>query len=224
MDFTKKNIEKIKTLGEILRSHREGMRMPIEKAGRLLQISPRYLQWLENDDFASLPPDVYSVNILRNYAELLQISSSTAANYYYKEKKRYANTRQRIFGEKHPIINNILNFFLDPRLIKYSAMTVILALVLTYLGWGVYHIIVPPILVIDEPATNILTDKYKVVISGHTEKEVSLALNGRPILSQVDGGFTQELSLHKGVNEVRITAERKHSRTAVAERTIIVGE
>src|SRR5687767_899911 len=61
------------TPGEILRAARMRRRISLVEAEQATRIRQRYLQALEDDDYAVLPPGVYSVGFLRNYAIFLGV-------------------------------------------------------------------------------------------------------------------------------------------------------
>lgn len=59
--------------GEILRAARLRRRLSLVEAEQATRIRQRYLQALEDDDYAALPTGVYSVGFLRNYAIYLGV-------------------------------------------------------------------------------------------------------------------------------------------------------
>ncbi|MGI8424610.1 MAG: helix-turn-helix domain-containing protein [Chloroflexota bacterium] len=59
--------------GEILRAARLRRRISLVEAEQATRIRQRYLQALEDDDYAVLPTGVYSVGFLRNYAIFLGV-------------------------------------------------------------------------------------------------------------------------------------------------------
>ena len=61
------------TPGEILRTARLKRRISLVEAEQATRIRQRYLQALEDDDYAALPTGVYSVGFLRNYAIYLGV-------------------------------------------------------------------------------------------------------------------------------------------------------
>jgi cytoskeleton protein RodZ len=61
------------TPGEILRAARLRRRLSLVEAEQATRIRQRYLQALEDDDYSVLPPGVYSVGFLRNYAIYLGV-------------------------------------------------------------------------------------------------------------------------------------------------------
>ncbi len=64
-----------------------------------------------------------------------------------------------------------------------------------------------PKLDISEPNDGIKTNRQDVKISGTTDKETTIRINGQPIVVDVDGKFTTLLRLKDGDNKIVIVAE-----------------
>ncbi len=68
--------------GGMLRKARTDLRLPVEDAAKLLNLSARHILAMENDDYASLPGPTYVRGYLRSYAQLLGLSpEETVASY-----------------------------------------------------------------------------------------------------------------------------------------------
>ena len=200
--FVSKKISKIQTLGERLAKHRSDLGLSLAKAAKLLNLNSRYLKLFESDAYSQLPVDVYTWNILKNYARLLQINPDMAVETFKKEKEFYLRTQKRKEQKK---TNELLNFILNPRLLKYVFVFLIVAFVLIYFGRGVNKIITPPILLVTAPEKNIYTDKNEIKVEGVTEKEVDLRINNQPLLTDTNGRFSVDINLLKGLNIIKIS-------------------
>lgn len=73
-------------LGERLRTAREMRGLSLAEAATATRILPRYIQALENGDFASLPGDVYARGFIRNYAQLLDLPAEELIFLYRQER------------------------------------------------------------------------------------------------------------------------------------------
>jgi transcriptional regulator with XRE-family HTH domain len=220
--FITKKIESIQTLGEKLAHHRHDLGLSREKAAKLIQISPRYIKYIENNDYKDMPADVYAVNILRTYAELLKLNPATVIDLYKKEKLLYDKTQKKKQFKKNTKLNKFLTHFLSPRTLKYAIFLLVFASVFGYIGLEINSIISPPELVIYSPSDNYITNDSTVFIEGKTEKEVNLQVNNRPLLNDKDGNFSLELDLLKGLNIIKISAQKKHSKEQVIFKKVIV--
>jgi len=219
--FINKKITKIQTLGEKLHELRKKQGLSQEKVARAININCRYIKLLESDNYKDLPADVYTINILKSYADILNINPNTAVHLYKKEKSLFFKTQKKATKTKQ---SKFLNFFLNPNLIKYFLIFVIIGSVLIYIGWGVNKIISPPKLLILSPENNLITNENIIKIQGQTEKEVDLTINDRSLLCDEQGNFTVDLNLQKGENIIKISAKKKHSKENTVYRTIIVND
>jgi hypothetical protein len=64
-----------------------------------------------------------------------------------------------------------------------------------------------PKLEISEPSDNSKTNKEDIKISGLTDKETTIRVNGQPLIVDVEGKFTYMFRLKEGENKIQITAE-----------------
>ncbi|PIX68705.1 hypothetical protein COZ40_01875, partial [Candidatus Roizmanbacteria bacterium CG_4_10_14_3_um_filter_39_13] len=64
-----------------------------------------------------------------------------------------------------------------------------------------------PKLEIQEPSDKSKTNKEDMRISGTTDIETTIRINGQPIIVDVQGKFTTLLRLKDGENKINITAE-----------------
>jgi cytoskeletal protein RodZ len=222
--FITKKLSSIVTLGEKLQTHRECKNLTQEKAARLLNMNVRYIKDLEKDNYQELPADIYTINILRRYAELLNLNPHTVIELFRKEKNIYINTQKKKEPKKITWLGKIFNTFLNPRALKYLTVIIVLAAIFFYIGRSINNIISPPELNIESPADNIIITEHQIQISGTTEHEVNLSINNRPLLSDENGKFSLKIDLQTGLNVIKITAKKKHSKEQTVYRKIIVNE
>ena len=220
--FIKRKISTIETLGEKLEKHRRNLGLSLDKAGRAININVRYLRYLENNQYEKLPADIYTLNILKSYAELLQLNPATVLDIFNQEKALFTKTQKKNKSLKLTKAQKYLNAILSPKTLKYIIIILLLVSVFSYIGWGINHIISAPMLTISEPGDNLITETHKITISGETEKEVNLNVNNRPVLIDQEGLFSLDLDLQKGLNLIKISARKKYSKENTIYRQVIV--
>ena len=64
-----------------------------------------------------------------------------------------------------------------------------------------------PKLEVQEPGDNSKTNKEDVKISGSTDKETTIRINGAPLIVDVEGKFTTMFRLKEGENKLHVVAE-----------------
>ncbi|MEK7159208.1 MAG: helix-turn-helix domain-containing protein [Patescibacteria group bacterium] len=222
--FITKKIDCIQTLGEKLQKHRHEKGLSLEKAARAINTNVIYLKLFERNDYQKLPADVYAINILKHYSNLLNLNPATVIDLFKKEKTLFLKTRKKPTLQALTNFQKLLNKFLNPKTLKYFIILLLLAAVFTYIGKAINKIVSPPLLVVNQPAENLITLENQITIQGYSEKEVSLKINDRPLLSNKQGGFNLTIDLQKGLNIIKISAQKKHSKEQVVYRKIIVSE
>jgi len=222
--FFSKKISSIQTLGEKLTAHRQSMGLSQDKAARLININVRYIKLFEKNNYRALPADVYSKNILKRYAELLKLNPHMVIETFNKEELLYQKTQKAKNILEVKWWHKIVNFFLNPRFIKYVIVFIFLAAVIYYLGWSVNRIISAPPLEIISPSENFITTERQVEVIGKTQKEVNVKINNQAILTDLEGNFKITLDLQNNLNIIKISAQKKHSKEQVVYRQVIVKE
>jgi hypothetical protein len=164
------------------------------------------------------------MRILKNYAALLNLNPIMVAEIYQKEKTIYFGTRKKKKSEKLTLWHKTLNVFLNPQYLKYFLAALVVAGIITYIGWQINTIISPPILIVDSPPDNLVIKDNQIEIKGVTEKEVNLTVNNRTVLSDKNGGFSLTVDLQNGLNVIKIAARKKHSKEQVVYRRVVVEE
>jgi cytoskeletal protein RodZ len=71
-------------LAELLKEARQNKEVSLEEVEEELKIRRKYLQALEEEDFSSMPPEVYVKGFLRNYAIYLGLDPEEVRDLYYK--------------------------------------------------------------------------------------------------------------------------------------------
>lgn len=209
-------------LGERLKKHREAKGVSREKAGRLLNVNVHYLKLFEEGRYDELPADIYAINILRSYARILDLNPATVADIFQKEKTLFFKMRRRTGQEKINDFYLLFNRFLSPKAFRNAIVFLIFCVLIVYLGFAVNRIVSPPELAVDSPPDNFLSRSEQLEVRGKTEKEVTLTINDRPLLSDREGNFALTLDLQKGLNIIKISAQKKYSKARTIYRKVVV--
>lgn len=90
-------------LGDLLRGAREGKGLSLAKAEQGTRIRQRYLQALEEGDYAALPEPVYVKGFLRNYAAFLGLNAEEILDQYYGERGLRSRDVAEVREQIHPL-------------------------------------------------------------------------------------------------------------------------
>ena len=215
--FTPKKLALEDTVGERLRQARRGRQLDIEPIAKKLKIRAEYLMAMENEHFDKLPAGLYGKNFLKKYALFLGLRPKDLLPLLDKDLLEEDNINP--FSQK---VLNSQKLLIWPKIIKNILISSAVLICFLYLIFYFKNIATAPNLIITQPDKNILTPDSSIVISGRTEAEAEVRINGAVVLNNNQGNFSQTVNLKKGLNSIVISAQKKYSREQSITRQILV--
>lgn len=209
-------------VSEQLRSARQAKKLKLSLIAKKLNINEKYLTALEKGEYEKLPHGVYEKNFLREYALFLSLDYKKLALDFEAEINAIEPKRQKELFSKQIIKKRYL--LAIPKILKNILIFLIICVCFIYLGYRVNKIISPPLLIINSPAADLTTSQTSLQITGQTEVEASLTINGQIVLTDKNGSFSQTISLKNGINIITITANKKQGRGSTIVRQVLVKE
>jgi len=206
------------SLGEKLRLARETKKYSIQKIYNISGIPVKYLQSLENEDWASLPGEIYIKNFLKRYCKILKLNYRLCIEQYDKQKK--------ILLKKKPIIVKNLSIFqkikefITPKKFTLILLTIGIIVFISYITFGIISYIRPPKIEIIYPEENFATIENSVPLHGKTEPESILFVNDEAVGVSETGDFFVDVNLKPGLNVLNIVSQKKHSRKSFEQLII----
>lgn len=205
------NVRKIEepTLGNYLINKRKKLNLSLGSAAERLTISQAHLKALEKDDFSSLPPEVYTKGVIRRYCDLLGLEKDKAIFLYEKNKAR---PRLVLFPHTRLTFVRLQKLFNYRNFIIFSAFLLIF-LLCVYLARVILPLYQKPAISIDDPAKcPFETREDSINISGKSQPESKIWLNGEEIILNKEGYFECPIFLKEGENVVQLRAVNKFGR------------
>ncbi len=220
VEFRQRNIERSKTLGERLAKVREEAGYSLTDVEQATQIKVTYLQALETGQYTKLPGSVYVENYLKRYATFLKVDPAYVIELYRQREQRVtrAHERQRFTPKPQEMPREVLT----PRLLRRLIVGAIVVAALIYIVVIVFQVFAPPMLTVTSPADAIRVQDPDITVTGSTEPETSVTINGREIFLDADGNFSANLSLTEGINTITISSQKKRSKPTVETRTVLL--
>lgn len=218
--FTLKEVTPSETFGEKLYKARKKRGLSLEEIEKNTKIRACYLAALEESDYDSLPPDVYTQGFLRNYAKYLNLDYKKILKLYKRER----GIKENIKKVKSPSIPRPISspsFVITPKTFLIIFLILGLVSVLGYIWFQFSAFASPPSLEISEPADNITVKTDTITIQGKTEATAELQINKQPINIDAQGRFKTIISLQNGVNYIEIAAKNKMDKQKIVNRTIM---
>jgi len=218
--FTRKKITPSKRVCLRLKEAREAAQLTIEQLAQKTHIDKRYLIALEECRFEELPEAlVCRKGFIKQYLRAVGHEPDPFINQFLIEE---AGDPQMLQTPKRTIRNT--HFRNIPTLLKYGFVATIVLAVLSYLGLQVKHITEPASLTIISPQNGEITTDDTLVVRGYTEPEVQVRINGEDIVNDEEGDFETDIGLGIGINEIQITATKRHGKTTSETIHVILKE
>lgn len=208
--FTQKKVHSY-TLGEQLKNFRSEGRMTLHEVSRETKIPVKYIEMIEEGKYDKLPPDVYVRGFLKGYAEYLGVDSGKIISLYEREKDIKNNLSGN--GKKPPKKKSKLpRFVVTPRIIIAVCVVLVVIGGFSYLYAQIGRFAAVPRLVIIAPAGDETIPGNSISISGFTDEDAKLTINGQPVLVSDKGEFREDIILQAGINAITVLAANRFNK------------
>ncbi len=214
--FQKKSLPETKRVCFRLKEARLAKDVSLSDLAKDTKINKRYLKALEECRFQDIPCSlIYKKSFIKRYAQALDIDPQELVAQFIEEEVTRAEKDAILTKTLRP--HRLQNV---PLMIHYSIVGSLVLLCLTYLGFQIKRIVDPPALAIYAPTNGLITTNQNVIVSGKTDTNADVSINGETIMKRDDGKFVEPLTLSPGVNTITISAQKKHGKSA--EETVRV--
>lgn len=221
--FKTKRVETILTVGECLKRKREDLKLSLKNISEKLKIKKIYLEDLEEGNHQNLPPDVYVRGFIKSYARFIELDPEKMADIYNRERKIKnkieGNSKEnKIYKTSFASRNYAI---ITPKIIAAFCTLLILSIVGYYLWHQISSFNSTPYLFISSPHKDWLVNDAHLIVTGETEQEAIVKINGQDVFVDLEGYFQENIVLQPGENVLVIEATNKFSKTAKEVRNII---
>lgn len=215
--FKRVVIDTNESVGMSLHEARISKKCSLVDCAASLRIPERYLRAIEEENLGELPGLVYEKHFIYRYAVALGLSPTPLVyNWCALRKDSVAPTSQFV-ARVH-----WRDLWVSPFFWRRTLAVLTVVLVGLYLGGRLFAMVRPPSLILTSPKEATATTERTIVVSGETEQETKVTVNGETVLTKRDGSFDVPVTLQIGPNTVRVTATKRYSRPAAVERQVFV--
>ena len=210
MTFKNKRVTQADNLGDKLKEARTDLGVSLKRVGKDLDIAPKYLEAMENNQLAVLPGAPYLKNFLRLYCKYLHLDFDDY----------WSLIKNNNYSDESPKVEKkYLQSW--PKLIRGSLGMLVAVAILIFLIIKIERIFAPPNLEIIQPQDGLITEDRRLEVVGRSEKEVEIVINNENVLVDSDGGFQASIDLQKGYNLIKITASKRYGRSQNEEIKVL---
>ncbi len=212
---TKKILDE--TLAEYLVAGRVASGLSLDRIAEELSVSKKHLEALEGGRFDSLPPDVYTIGLLRRYCKTLGLNEKRAIALFKKRK----NKKSVSFFTRPVIYRNFLDRILTYRNFIFLLIFILLCSLGFYLVKTLYPLYTNPYFELDDPEVCTRTVSEETLkLSGSIKPEEKIWINSEEISPDKDGRFYSDIFLKSGENKIKIKIVNRFGR--IREETCTV--
>lgn len=195
----------MQTVGILLSQKRKSKGISLEKSSKDLSIKKEQLAALEEGLWNKLPEPAFVAGFIKNYADYLGLDSQLALALYRRE---FDPSKAR---SAKPILLIPKRLIVTPQILINLFFAAIIVIFVGYLALQYTSILKSPQLRILTPSEDLTTTVPAIVISGQTEKETTVSVNGEFAPIDANGKFTYQLQLKDGQNIIEIIAAKRLS-------------
>ncbi len=225
MNFSQKQLNCAEPVHVRLKAARKAKGFDIAEISKRTKIRPNYIQYLEEGNYDKLPKgSVYKKNIITAYAKVIKADPAEYLFQFQKEedKKKKVNKTNK---QKFILSKTKKTSFRDlPTLIRFIFLLSIGFSSVGYLTMQIQKIVRPPELTLYSPEDGIVTNEGVLEVTGETGKSTFITINGRNIANDGTGKFKENLDLSVGVNTIIVSAKRKHGKSTIITRYVVLKE
>ena len=192
-------------------------KIDLEEVSRITKIRPTLLKYLESDDYSQLPSSTVAKGFIRNYSEFLGLNPDHTQAIF---------RRDFIENEQGQIVPRGIVDPINRRTIWTPRTTVLAGVITIFIIFGGYlfyqykKLTGPPTLRIDYPSDRVQVTEPNLEISGSTDPEATLSVNGQLVILESGGMFIFRVPLQPGENVITLIATGKSGKTSSLARYI----
>jgi cytoskeletal protein RodZ len=206
----------MKTAGEILKEKREEQALGLDQISQETKIRKEFLKAIEKNDYASLPSVPTSKGFIRNYALFLGLDPARLVAVFKRDFRQNKEIKS-VFPLKKDLRKE---FKWSPKKTLILVISLFVFALIVYLGFQYRALLGQPDLKIDSPLDKEIMTEEQIFVSGRTDPDNTVSVNGD--LTQLDpqGKFDYRLRLNKGENKIVVEATNRLGKKTRQTRTI----
>jgi len=193
------------TVGELFSQKRKAKKISITRASHDLLIKKEHLEAIEKGEWANLPEPPFTKGFVKNYAQYIGLDENRILALYRREydEAKYPHKQSPFHIKKRIMIT--------PNRFASTLLIIAALFFASYLLIQYFSILSAPKIEVFSPPEDFTTSVPAVQISGQTEKEAIVSINGEFVPVNDEGNFSYQYKLKEGKNQIEIIASKRLS-------------
>lgn len=193
----------MRKLGEILKETREQKHISQEEAASHLLQKKEIIQAIEDGNWKELPEAAYTKGFIKSYANFLGLDPERLLALHRAEYDERKYKKAKTKGKRR--------LMFTPNLLAPITFVLAVLIFTLYLFFQYTSVVSAPNLEIYTPQDDITTTASVIEISGKTEKETTVSVDGQLVPIDEVGNFNYQIKLQDGQNFIEIVASKRLS-------------
>lgn len=184
-----------------------------EKIAKETKIKKEFISSIERENWELLPEFPVVVGFVKQISKFLKVDERQAVAFLrrdYPPKVLPVNPKPDVSKK----------FRWRPRTTFIVGITIVIMMVLGYLGFQYSRFISPPKLVVDHPQEEEVVKERILIVSGKTDLDATIRINNQPVLVDEDGDFETEIEIFEGTEEIIVKAVSRSGKDTIIRRKI----
>ena len=204
----------MRTIGKVFKESRIRKKISLSRLEELTKIKKEFIRAIENEDWESLP----------EYPSVLGFVKSISGRIGMDSKKAVALLRRdypprSVKINPNPDVSK--KFVWSPKLTFLAAISVVVIIIILYLGVEYRRFISPPKLDLILPKEGqVFKDKH-LLIKGVTDVDSTIKVNNQPVLVDENGSFSFKLEVSEKTEKIVVIAQSRSGKETVLERHVV---
>lgn len=208
----------MRTLGQILRETRTSKGLTLEQVEKATKIRKKFLHAIESDDYAVIPSQAYTKGFIKNYSEYLGLNSRNMMAFFRRQTEEVS--KSSLLPKRAQEAIDKPRYVLTPGRFIFILVACLLLLLLGYFSLQYRQLQVPPKLIVDSPKEQVVTNAKRIDVTGTTDPDATVSINGVGVLVRSDGKFFDQVQLFPGANSITIVAVSRFGKSSTVTRVV----
>jgi len=210
------------TPGQIFRTYRKKKKVLLVDISEETKIPLEQLKRIENDDYSEVNDQVYMRGFVKNYSDYLGLDTEKMLAIYRRTVASQTELKRKEKGGKMSMqkrllkalqkVNPKFKFELTPTTLISGVFTLVVLIILVYLGVQLYNFQQPPDLTVLSPLNNTVVDSDKVELTGKTEPLSVVEVNEEIVSIDTEGNFSAQVKVSEGVNTIVVRSYKNNNK------------
>lgn len=205
-------------VGDKLRQERIRQGYTLEEVSKQTKIKLHFLSAIERGEYQKLPSSAYAFGFVQNYVEFLKLPKRETLAMFRREfdaEKIYKVLPQGFERHKQPIFHGFR--------VHHMVFSVIVLFILLsgFILFQYRYAIISPPLSLTSPENGAIIEG-DVTVSGQTDPNAIVTINGQPTPVSESGEFMKRIALFEGDEKITIVATHRLGKKTIVEREIVV--